>query len=192
MWLVDTETLQLKQVSDETVCSFAILSHTWETGQEVTFQEMQDLDVVKQKSGYSKIEKTCWIAKPYFKYVWIDTCCIDKTSSAELSEAINSMFRYYQAAAVCYVFLADFESLPHQQIPERDRLALVAKRLRYCKWFTRGWTLQVSTYLGTYLRRWFYEGRGIRGSCSRPITQVAHWLDITSGTYSLENSPILR
>lgn len=142
MWLVDTKTLQLKQVSDETVYPFAILSHTWETGEEVTFQEMQNLEAVKHKNGYHKIKKTCRIAQRQFRYVWIDTCCIDKTSSAELSEAINSMFRYYQTATVCYVLLADFESLPHTQITEKERLALLATRLRQCKWFTRGWTLQ--------------------------------------------------
>lgn len=141
MWLIDTETLQLKQVSDETVHPFAILSHTWE-GEEVTFQDMQNLDAIAHKSGFSKISKTCRIARRSYKYVWIDTCCIDKTSSAELSEAINSMFRYYQSAGVCYVFLSDFESLPVVWVREKERLAMVAERLRHCKWFSRGWTLQ--------------------------------------------------
>lgn len=161
MWLVNTKTLQLKQVSDETVHPFAILSHTWEPGEEVTFQEMQDLEAVKHKSGYHKIKKTCWIAQRQFQYVWIDTCCIDKTSSAELSEAINSMFRYYQTAVVCYVFLADFESLPHKQIPEKERLALVATRLKDCKWFTRGWTLQeliAPSRLEFYDNQWEFVG----------------------------------
>ncbi|KAG6356810.1 hypothetical protein INS49_014684 [Diaporthe citri] len=141
MWLVDTELLQLRQVTDEKQLPFAILSHTWQAGEEVTFQEMQDLDAVSHKSGFHKIKSVCRIAQRYWKYAWIDTCCIDKTSSAELSEAINSMFRYYRAAEVCYVFLSDFSTLP-SRIPERERLARVAENLKNCKWFTRGWTLQ--------------------------------------------------
>lgn len=141
MWLVNTETLQLKQATDEKQYPFAILSHTWQDGQEVTFQEMQDLNAVDHKSGFHKIKKTCQLARRYLKFVWIDTCCIDKTSSAELSEAINSMFRYYRSAEVCYVFLSDFSTLP-LRIPEKERLAQVARNLKSCKWFTRGWTLQ--------------------------------------------------
>jgi hypothetical protein len=58
------------------------------------------------------------------------SCCIDKTSSAELSEAINSMFRWYSRSKVCYAYLTDVsydgfdDSLPKS------------------RWFTRGWTLQ--------------------------------------------------
>ncbi|KAE8333834.1 ankyrin repeat-containing domain protein [Aspergillus sergii] len=62
-----------------------------------------------------------------YEYTWIDTCCIDKTSSAELSEAINSMFRYYQASSACYAFLSD--------VPSKKSFA-------ESKWFTREWTLQ--------------------------------------------------
>ncbi|KUI59526.1 Vegetative incompatibility protein HET-E-1 [Cytospora mali] len=74
----------------------------------------------------------CWqAAKDGLKYAWVDTCCIDKSSSAELSEAINSMFRWYQRSARCYVYLSDIRSGPSW----RDELAR-------CRWFTRGWTLQ--------------------------------------------------
>jgi len=70
-----------------------------------------------------------------FLYVWVDTVCIDKSSSAELSEAINSMFAWYQRAKVCYVFLEDVATrLPHQV----DLLSVFQRS----KWFTRGWTLQ--------------------------------------------------
>ncbi|KUI60536.1 Vegetative incompatibility protein HET-E-1 [Cytospora mali] len=142
MWLINTSTLQLEQVVDETRCPFVILSHTWRSEAEVTFQDMQDMrNVASRKPGFEKITNTCKIARrAYNKYVWIDTCCIDKTSSAELSEAINSMFRWYRNAEVCYVFLSDFEPLP--VLPERQRLVMVGERLRHCKWFTRGWTLQ--------------------------------------------------
>lgn len=149
MWLIDTSTLQLTQVADENVHPFAILSHTWEAGQEVGFQEMQNIkdETITHKSGFQKISRTCHIARRNYKYVWIDTCCIDKTSSSELSEAINSMFRFYQAARVCYVYLPDFEPLPLGQLRERGRMTIVAERLKRCKWFTRGWTLQVGVLL---------------------------------------------
>ncbi|KAL5905981.1 hypothetical protein ACKVV1_010394 [Pyricularia oryzae] len=38
----------------------------------------------------------CQVQRHPIPYVWVDICCIDKTSSAELSEAINSMFRWYE------------------------------------------------------------------------------------------------
>jgi hypothetical protein len=67
-----------------------------------------------------------------FKYIWVDTCCIDKSSSAELQEAINSMFRWYENAEVCYVFLSDHAS---------GKLS-DSRSLGKCRWVTRGWTLQ--------------------------------------------------
>ncbi|EWG54306.1 hypothetical protein FVEG_12554 [Fusarium verticillioides 7600] len=106
---------------------YAILSHTWESQQEVTYQD-SNLKSSKSKTGYQKIRKTCELAlSDGFDYVWIDTCCIDKSSSAELTEAINSMFLWYQEASVCYVYLAD---------------KFKRSRLRDCRWFTRDWTLQ--------------------------------------------------
>ncbi|SPJ88892.1 related to beta transducin-like protein [Fusarium torulosum] len=106
---------------------YAILSHTWDGHQEVIFQEC-NLESSKSKTGYGKIRKTCELAlSDGIDYVWVDTCCIDKSSSAELTEAINSMFLWYQKASVCYVYLVDkFEGSP----------------LGDCRWFTRGWTLQ--------------------------------------------------
>jgi hypothetical protein len=68
-----------------------------------------------------------------YKYIWIDTCCIDKSSSAELSEAINSMFSWYQGSAVCYAFLSDYR---HHGDQAQDCT------LSKSRWFTRGWTLQ--------------------------------------------------
>ncbi|KAM0482197.1 hypothetical protein ACHAP7_004425 [Fusarium lateritium] len=106
---------------------YAILSHTWDGNQEVIFQEC-NLESSKSKTGYEKIRKTCELALiDGIDYVWVDTCCIDKSSSADLTEAINSMFLWYQKASVCYVYLVDkFEGSP----------------LGDCRWFTRGWTLQ--------------------------------------------------
>ncbi|KAH8685328.1 hypothetical protein BGZ61DRAFT_303407, partial [Ilyonectria robusta] len=87
----------------------------------------------KLKAGYLKIEQTCKEArKRGLRYVWVDTCCIDKTSSAELSEAINSMFRWYGAAEVCFTYLVDVP-------PTSNGLYTSFEKSR---WFTRGWTLQ--------------------------------------------------
>lgn len=72
--------------------------------------------------------------KDGYQYVWIDTCCIDKSNSVELQEAINSMFRWYQNADICYAFLAD---VPAGDDPHKDGSAFSSSR-----WFSRGWTLQ--------------------------------------------------
>ncbi|KAK1527103.1 HET domain-containing protein [Colletotrichum costaricense] len=103
MWLVNTKTLVLESFAEPSEIDYAILSHTWESG-EISFQEMSSTAVAsttKSKAGFDKIAKTCEIAQEKgLGYAWIDTCCIDKSSSAELSEAINSMFRWYQEAKV--------------------------------------------------------------------------------------------
>jgi hypothetical protein len=138
MWLIDTNTLQLKHVINPEKGSYVILSHTW-GNDEVSFQEFADLDFARRKAGFAKIEKTCQLAKSRsIRYAWVDTCCIDKTSSAELSEAINSMFRWYQNADVCLAFLFD---LAHREWGATPIL-LTLEILEQCRWFRRGWTLQ--------------------------------------------------
>jgi len=87
---------------------YAILSHTWGNDDgEVTFKDLTE-GSGKTKCGYDKILFCATQAsKDGLRYIWIDTCCIDKSSSAELSEAINSMFRWYHSAVKCYVYLSD-------------------------------------------------------------------------------------
>lgn len=127
MRLLDTGSFKIKEFTDDSIPRYAILSHTWDEKGEVTFQDMNGTDA-KNKNGYDKIKRCCLTAKANgFQYVWIDTCCIDKTSSAELSEAINSMYRWYQGAEICYTYLADVQS--------KDEI-------QKSRWFTRGWTLQ--------------------------------------------------
>ena len=142
MWVLDTETLKVQELHDSRATEYAILSHTWEPTGEVNFQDLVNLEAAKEKPGFDKVHKTCEIAlAKKIRHAWVDTCCIDKTSSAELSEAINSMFRWYQDAYVCYVYLSDFDPIP-DTVGERERLSTVHKQLGRCKWFTRGWTLQ--------------------------------------------------
>ncbi|OAG00699.1 HET-domain-containing protein [Paraphaeosphaeria sporulosa] len=129
MWLLDTETITLsQQPDDDDDVEYAILSHRWgNDDEEVSFSDIQNPDVVCRKLGYEKIRKCCAQARNHgFKYAWVDTCCIDKSSSAELQEAINSMYRWYERAKVCYAYLQDVPSVEVSQ----------------SEWFTRGWTLQ--------------------------------------------------
>lgn len=118
--------------------SYAILSHCWGSPQdEVSYAELlSPSPAVRAKSGYRKIWSCMLKAEEDgFTYIWVDTCCINKDSSAELSEGINSMFSWYQNATVCYAYLEDVRSSyedPHA----------ISSLFHYSRWFTRGWTLQ--------------------------------------------------
>lgn len=107
MRLLNTRTISLEEPKAP-IPAYAILSHTWVKGEEVT---LHDLDSGRtDKAGYIKIKETCRIAlEDGLEYAWVDTCCIDKTNLEEVSEAINSMFRYYKEAKVCYAYLADID-----------------------------------------------------------------------------------
>ncbi|KAK0713753.1 heterokaryon incompatibility protein-domain-containing protein [Lasiosphaeria miniovina] len=134
MWLIDTDTVELKEVRVPESHPYAVLSHTWKDDQEVTFRSFMgsagDYGHGMSKPGFRKIAKTCQLAKDRgIRYAWVDTCCIDKSSSAELSEAINSMFQWYAQAEVCFVYLADLTTTDDDDF-------------RSCRWFRRGWTLQ--------------------------------------------------
>jgi hypothetical protein len=109
MRLIDTKTLTLKEFFGNQIPPYAILSHTWHE-EEVSFQDWADQSSASQK-GYKKIFDACQLAQKHgYDYIWVDTNCIDKSSSAELTEAINSMFTWYQFAQVCYVYLSDVPS----------------------------------------------------------------------------------
>jgi hypothetical protein len=119
---------------------YAILSHTWDSdNDEVTFKEISEGEG-KGKSGYRKLSFCSkQAARDALDFFWVDTCCIEKTSSAELSEAINSMFKWYQKAEKCYVFLTDvtIDSPTNDVSPQK-----CAETFRHSRWFKRGWTLQ--------------------------------------------------
>jgi hypothetical protein len=119
--------------------SYAILSHTWEADdQEVTFRDLTN-GVWLNKLGYGKIRFCAEQArKDGLQYFWVDSCSIDKSSSAELQEAINSMFRWYRNATKCYVYLSDVSTRKHSRSSE----LLWETAFNQSRWFTRGWTLQ--------------------------------------------------
>jgi hypothetical protein len=112
---------------------YAILSHTWgKDNEEVNFNDFV-VGPSKSKAGYRKIQFCAeQAARDGLQYFWVDTCCIDKSNFTELSEAINSMFRWYRDAAKCYVYLSDVSTCGFDW--ESD--------FRNSRWFTRGWTLQ--------------------------------------------------
>ncbi|THU95454.1 HET-domain-containing protein, partial [Dendrothele bispora CBS 962.96] len=133
MRLLHTRTLQLHEFQTD-IPPYAILSHTWEK-EEVTFRDIIHLHIAKRKAGYRKVKKACVHARRYnFDWIWIDSCCINKDSSAELSEAINSMYQYYQDAGICYAYLCDVSS---KEDPRDTK-----STFKGCRWFKRGWTLQ--------------------------------------------------
>jgi hypothetical protein len=138
MRLINVSNLEINDFWGPNVPPYAILSHTWGDG-EASFQQWTKRWTRLRKfsqPGFAKIVKTCKQArKDGLQYAWVDTVCIDKTSSAELSEAINSMFAWYSKAKVCYVYLSDVEDQPPDQLEPLDLF-------RKSRWFTRGWTLQ--------------------------------------------------
>ncbi|ETS80163.1 hypothetical protein PFICI_07692 [Pestalotiopsis fici W106-1] len=177
MRLIDTQTHLLLEPWKAAGKEYAILSHTW-GDQEVIFQEWEQLYPsgaikgqcphvrhrgIDQKAGYHKVMQACEQARrDGIRYLWCDTMCINKESSAELSEAINSMFKWYRDAKVCYVYLADVTfpnkktrngvGLTHSNVPgwfpyamERKRdedVREMKSRFMASRWWTRGWTLQ--------------------------------------------------
>ena len=134
MWLLHTTTLKLHEFHGKSP-PYAILSHVW--GEyEVLFHEVEGSDC-KRRLGYQKIQGCCDQAKAdTLQYAWVDTCCIDMRSSAELSEAINSMFRWYSEAHICYVYLADVK------LENGESWDLEARSFKRSRWWSRGWTLQ--------------------------------------------------
>lgn len=146
MRLLNANTFELKMFmgAEADIPPYAILSHTWETT-EIVFDDIktQSYQSLTRNYAFQKVLQCCRQARrDNFEYVWIDTCCIDKSSSAELSEAINSMFKYYAQSSKCYVYLADFKapSLGDSRYP--FRLHPNDTSFYNCRWFDRGWTLQ--------------------------------------------------
>ncbi|KZL67049.1 het domain-containing protein [Colletotrichum incanum] len=166
MRLINVDTLQLEEFFDEEIPEYATLSHTWGKD-EISFQDLcwlheyegncesfasietilpslgrssaEKAHRLRRRSGFDKIVQTAQLAKAKrLRYAWVDTCCIDKTSSAELSEAINSMFRWYQDSKICFAFLSDVV-LQTGNFPTNGEWEYQFARSR---WFTRGWTLQ--------------------------------------------------
>jgi hypothetical protein len=134
--------LGIVSFDDRPTPPYAILSHTWEAdAEEVTFADLVNGDGTA-KRGYKKIHFCGQQARQDgLQYFWVDTCCIDKADKAELSHAIRSMFRWYQNAARCYVYLSDV-STRKRKIDDVLGKFTWEVAFRSSRWFTRGWTLQ--------------------------------------------------
>ena len=153
MRLINAYSLDIREFHEGSVPRYAILSHTWsEPEDEVTFHDMAMLrqsvstglhesgtysteTEIKQKPGLAKILFACRQAiEDGLEWAWVDTCCIDKTSSAELDESIMSMYRWYEQSTQCYAYLSD---VPKDLVGDQ-----LEGKLRASRWFTRCWTLQ--------------------------------------------------
>ncbi|KAK0644374.1 hypothetical protein B0T16DRAFT_460436 [Cercophora newfieldiana] len=122
---------------------YAILSHTWGADtEEVTFRDVVD-GTGERKTGWEKLKFCAGQAKrDGLRYFWVDTCCIDKSDNNELSRSINSMFRWYQNAARCYVYLSGISVSGGDSQGVQLRDIINRPIFRSHRWFTRGWTLQ--------------------------------------------------
>ena len=188
MRLINTRTLKLEQYFGENIPPYAILSHTWgvHEGDEVTYQDWQNLQLASRIKGYTKILYACRQAQDKrLDYLWVDTNCIDKTSSAELTEAINSMFQWYRDAEVCFAYMAD---VFHRA---NDTDADIRKEFLQSRWFTRGWTLQellAPRQMEFFFNDWSKLGsRHVLGELISQATGIEeHFLNGTS----LENATI--
>jgi hypothetical protein len=158
---------------DNDIPRYAILSHTWgRDNEEVNFNDLET-GLGKDKQGYSKIQFCQEQAhQDAIQHFWVDTCCIDKSSNAELAEAIISMYQWYRNAAKCYVLLSD--------VSTRKRDNEGSKRswepaFRKSRWFTRGWTLQ-ELLAPTSVE--FFSREGVRLGDKGTLEQMIH--EITS------------
>ena len=159
-------------IGNDKIPPYAILSHTWEDDQEVTFSEFTD-GTGKSKTGYEKIRFCGQQAKrDGLRHFWVDTCCIDKSDPAELREAINSMFRWYQNAVKCYVYLSDVSTLKRRASDEVSEFTW-ERAFRDSRWFTRGWTLQellAPSSVEFFSQEW--ERLGDKGSLKQQIHKI--------------------
>jgi hypothetical protein len=148
MRLINCASLELEEFFGTRIPPYVILSHTWDE-HEISHHEYYPLEELPLKKGSEKILKACELVRRHGQhYLWIDTCCIDKTSSAELTEAINSMYKWYAMAQRCYIYLSDYDS--------ND-----VSDFSHSRWFTRGWTLQeliAPVYAYFFDRNWRYIG----------------------------------
>jgi hypothetical protein len=153
MRLLNARSLELRDFPADRP-KYAILSHTWVDGEEITYQELtralqasngtrRDIhghnvpDLLTYDRRFNKILASCALAREHgLEWLWVDTSNINKENSAELSEAINSMFRWYGESSICFAYLAD--------LPQNSDVLEKPSPLSQCRWFTRGWTLQVN------------------------------------------------
>ncbi|KAH7075069.1 heterokaryon incompatibility protein-domain-containing protein [Paraphoma chrysanthemicola] len=162
--LKDNDEIHLVEFIGDQIPPYAILSHTWGSNDsEVSYKDIVE-GVGKNKAGYKKIISCGRRAlTKKLEYFWVDTCAIDKSSSAELSEAINSMYRWYRNAKICFAYLEDVR-------PDQDISTWSTTTVR---WFSRGWTLQeliASPNLEFFANDWTLLGS--KASCCEQLAAI--------------------
>jgi hypothetical protein len=176
MRLLNANNFTLSSFDDEdTLPPYAILSHTW-GDDELTFKDLTDLSRSQFSliERYKKVEKCCAEALKWkLEWVWIDTCSIDSSSSAELSEAINSMYQWYRNAAVCFAYLSDVSAVKADFDPGNLAQSSRKSSFNTARWFTRGWCLQellAPRNMYFYNRHW--ERIGSKNSLKSHISHI--------------------
>ncbi|KAL4077862.1 heterokaryon incompatibility protein-domain-containing protein [Scleroderma citrinum] len=206
MWLINVQALikmewivnmgcrmdhraKVLEFRDDEATDYAILSHRW-IDQEVHYDEITEFakmerdeqDEIRHRDGYQKILASCEQAKrDGYEWLWADTCCIDKRSSAELSEAINSMYRWYQNSKVCYAYLHD---VPGASFPTQSDNEKYRESNGWPEWFSRGWTLQEMIAPGNvqfFNQNW--QSIGDKRSLAHTLTKITRvpWHILTGG-----------
>jgi hypothetical protein len=130
-------------INEDIAPDYAILSYTW-GDDEVTFKDLAKLsrEQLVSKRAWEKVEKCYTKAMDWgLEWVWIDTCCIDKSSNAELSKAINSMYSWYRKSVICYVYLSDIDSIEEDFLSDKV-IDQGHSSFDKALWFDRGWCLQ--------------------------------------------------
>lgn len=170
MYLLHASTFTLHSFSEPNIPGYAILSHRWDAV-EVSFHDIQNNQDIQKTPAFSKVRGCCAQARlDGWEYVWIDSCCIDKSSSAELSEAINSMFLWYSEAQACYAYLSD---VSEDEDANDSSVELLENTIRKSTWFTRGWTLQellAPEFVTFFTRQW--NEIGTKRSLRDPISSI--------------------
>lgn len=170
MRLLRTRTLDLEAFYDPgTRPRYAVLSHTWEPGRHLTYSDLAaDPEHALSGTGSELVRRACDVAQKLgHEYLWVECICVDGSSTAEVSEAVNSSFRWYQEASACLVYLADLPS----EYPDDET------SWRECRWWTRAWTLP--ELLAPPTVRFYDEDWNFRGTKTSPpildiISHITH------------------
>ncbi|OHF01196.1 HET domain-containing protein [Colletotrichum orchidophilum] len=177
--------IELVDFNPDQLPRYAILSHTW-GDDEVVYADIRNQNAAT-KSTFSKVRYSCiQTLADDLEYVWIDSCCIDKSSSAELSEAINSMYEWYMKSEICYTYLS---GVPSTVDPVKTDGVFAS-----CRWFTRGWTLQellAPAEMVFYSEDWVKVG--VKTALSRPLSVITGIdEDILTGLKPLESASLAK
>ncbi|KAF2719343.1 HET-domain-containing protein, partial [Polychaeton citri CBS 116435] len=169
MRLLNVKSLKFAEFSDDESPPYAIASHRWVSGCEAKFQDVQD-GRNRDQAGFKKVEAFASYIKQSalaVDWLWIDTCCINKDSAAEVSEAINLMFDWYRNAEVCIAYLADVEV-------EDDKSYFVKS-----KWFKRGWTLQelLAPHLVVFVTKSWQALHEFQSSQGWSVEERLRWME---------------